>query len=702
MDNGEEIMKTNHIQKTTLITKNDKIGIVKLSNGQPINIKGGAKAKRAVNALAEFGMISFSREQSFKSSSYSIHFIKPVAKLKQLYNLGEEVMILCCNDSLANFKSRTKDFIDYLLGPQSEFRNRLDKVTCFLVDDCNDIEEIIKKDRIENPDTRLIIPFSYKELDGGIETEAFQNRMRTFLYERDLFGVASPLTDDNLFFGQNRSDTISELYGKYLQGEHGGLFGLRRIGKTSILNLLQRRIEQNCGVAIYFDCTKYHHLKWNSFLHQIIKELYIKYSDDTNEIATPILPKSFAINNSEERYSEEKASLSFEEDLKLIYDNLEKHRILLIFDEIEQISFETSPSQSWCNGNDALFFWQTLRSISQTDNRIFSFVITGVNPKCIEDSKINGQPNPIFNVLAPQYVTLFSYNDVKKMVSSIGAHLGLQFEEEIYAKLVDDYGGHPFLTRQVCSKINSDILEKRELRPYKISKYSYEKKAAECQVKMAAVIKQILGVLEDYYPEEYNLLKILALDGSAVFKKNLPFGNSSIAHLLGYCLVKKDQTDYYIRIRTIAEYLKEKFKFERKLDDESEKRARVTIRRGNIETKLRNLIQMNYTLKYGRKAKEQLINKVKNTSKDTAQEKRMQDKDLKKAMDELYFWQLKDLIIKDWSSYQQLFSDKVKFEQFFQIINSYRVDAHAKSLDEEAEALLNYAFKYFERNLDGI
>ena len=59
--------------------------------------------------------------------------------------------------------------------------------------------------------------------------------MRTFLYERDLFGVASPLRDDNLFFGKTRFNVISELYGKYLQGEHGGVFGLRRIGKTSIL-----------------------------------------------------------------------------------------------------------------------------------------------------------------------------------------------------------------------------------------------------------------------------------------------------------------------------------------------------------------------------------------------------------------------------------------------------------------------------------
>ena len=148
------------VQASTLVTKGDRIGIVRSDNGKPINIKGGPKAYKAIQALAKFGLISFSRDQYFKSSVYSLHFIKPVTKLKQLYNLGEEVLILCCNDSLTNFKSRTKDLIDFLLGSQSEYRNRLDKVTCFLVDDCDNIEEVIKRDRSENPDSRLIIPLS--------------------------------------------------------------------------------------------------------------------------------------------------------------------------------------------------------------------------------------------------------------------------------------------------------------------------------------------------------------------------------------------------------------------------------------------------------------------------------------------------------------------------------------------------------------
>ena len=45
--------------------------------------------------------------------------------------------------------------------------------------------------------------------------------MREFLYEKDLFGIASPLKNDMLFFGKDRTNIISELYARYKQGEAG-------------------------------------------------------------------------------------------------------------------------------------------------------------------------------------------------------------------------------------------------------------------------------------------------------------------------------------------------------------------------------------------------------------------------------------------------------------------------------------------------
>ncbi len=684
-----------------LVSPKDKTGIVDLASSGELQLCGTSGAQMAARRFSEYGLISFSREQRFKSTNYAFHFFKPVEKLKQLYNLGDEVLILCCSDSLERFKSRTKDFIDYLLSTQQEFKNRLDKVTCFLIDSQDDIEEIIKEDRIKNPDPRLIVPFSYEELQQGLDDEMLQGRLRTFLYERDLFGIASPLKDENLFFGRDRADLIAELYGKYRQGEHGGLFGLRRIGKTSILNLLRLRVEQSNGVVVYMDCTKYHHKRWNLFLQQIVREIFKKYSSGDAD-TVPSIPSGVLLDEDPARYEEQNASISFEEDLTSLYHHLDDTRILLIFDEIEQIGYTTSPSEYWRDGKDALFFWQAIRSVFQTNSRLLSFVITGVNPKCVELAKIDEVDNPIFSSLTPQYITLFDHKDVKKMVSDIGKYVGLRFEEEIFAGLTNDYGGHPFLIRQVCSRINMEVLERGEIRPYTVSKFSYEKHSEEYRAQMMSVIEQILGVLQDFYPTEYELLKILALDGSDAFVRRLTLGESTVSHLLGYCLIQKAEGDYHVRIRSVSQYLKEKYRHEKILDSWSEKRTRISIRRNDIEIKLREIVRTQYVCKFGGKAKEELIAHLKGTCKDPTQEKKIRALDLKSAMREVYFNQLKTLICKDWKDYASLFVDRAKFQNFFDLINQYRADAHAKELDEEEEAMLNIAFRYFEKALQDL
>lgn len=686
---------------STLVTDKDEIGIVNTGTNGRICIRGTQQAQFAVKEFSKYGLISFSRGQKFKSSDYSFHFIKPVKKLKELYNLGDEVLILCCNNSLAEFKSRTKDFLDYLLSSTQEFKNRLDKVTCFVVDDCDDIEDIIKFDRAKNPDSRLIVPFSYSELDNGLTDELLQSRLRTFLYERDLFGIAAPLQDENLFFGKDRTNLIAELYGKYRQGEHGGLFGLRRIGKTSILNLLRQRVDQSGGVAIYLDCSKYHHHRWNTFLHQIVTDIEKRYRDKYSGLLH-VLPDGYSLPPEASRYNEPKAPISFEEDISSLYYALGRTRILLIFDEIEQIGYTTSPSGHWKSGNDSLYFWQAIRSIFQTNSSLLSFIITGVNPKSIEISKINGTDNPIFNGLSAQYISLFDFDDVRKMVSNIGGYLGLRFDEEIFTKLIDDYGGHPFLIRQVCSRMNSEVLDRHEERPYTISKYSYEKHADDYQSQMAGVIEQILGVLQDYYPAEYELLKTLALDGSSAFKKKLQFGESTVAHLLGYCLIKKDNDDYFVRIQSISKYIRDKYRYDQTLTNWEDKRTRISIRRNDIELKLRKIVSMQFQLKFGKKSKEHLVTQLKNTTTDKTQETKLLSCDFKSAMQEIYFSQLKTLVTKNWKDYERLFNDRVKFEQFFDVINTFRADAHAKELGEEDEAILNLAFRYFENALKDI
>lgn len=680
---------------------NKRVGIAHVGvAADEIIISGNDQMKRAVRTLSNFGLITFSRMVRFKSSEYAIHFFKPTEHMKSMYSLGNELLIVGCFDGMNDFRSRTKDFIDYMLVTNTEFKNRLDKVTCFLIDGDVNVTQIVKDDRATSPDSRLIVPFSMSELQNGFTEDLFNNRLRDFLYEKDLFGIAVPLQNDTLFFGKDRSNVIAELYARYKQGEEGGLFGLRRIGKTSILNLLKLRIAESDGVAVYFDCSNSHHYRWYEFLQYIVSTIRQEYSIEKNDQI--FFPTEHKLDLSDDRYDEKHAAQSFSQDIQDMYKALGNRRILLILDEIESISFKTSPSVWWKNENDALYFWQAIRANIQMYNECLSFIVAGVNPMCIERQEINGTDNPIFGMFNPTYTSLFEYEDIKNMVSSIGGRQGLSFEEPVYGKLMEDYGGHPFLVRQVCSKINNDLNNQKMQRPTEVSVNSYKLKSDEYRQDMTSVIEQILGVIQEYYSQEFELLKRLALDGRNAFKKEIALGDNGIRHLMGYCLIEKEDGEYFIRIKSIEDYLKTKFIYDTSLNEQRDKRARINIRRDDIEEKLRTVILFSLNAKYGKKAKNQLITIIEKTSTDQAQRtKLINAPSLKKAIEELYLPQLKIVMEKHWKDYAVIFPDKSKYEAYMDLLQRSRiVGAHAKSVTEEEEVSYSVAFDYFEKALE--
>lgn len=645
-----------------------------------LQITGKKNEITIVNQFSEFFFITFSRESHFKSTIYYFDFMKPSATLRNSFNLGNEILILFSpNDDFATFKGRTLDFIDKTL---TEYSNRLDKICIFLISGDNNVERITREAETGDKDSRVFIPFSYKELlTCPLTKDILENKLRRYFYSRDLFALESPLRTEAYFFGRN--SIIQTLYDKYTIGEQGGLFGLRRSGKTSVLLALQRRVAQQGGVSVYFDCssTAVHMKSWHQLLKYIIQET-VK-SNDLN----------YTINDSEERYNEVNAGESFENDLRNIFKRLDNKRILLIFDEIEEISYSTSSSANWRDENDALHFWQTLRPIIQKDNSLFSFIVAGVSPQCIESPIINNHNNPIFCFLTPSYLELFDVDDVKKMVTNIGGYMGLSFDEEVFTNLTDDYGGHPFLIRHVCSMIAKNVSAQR---PYHVEKYEYREKASEYKLAMVKHVDSILYILEHTYLEEYELLKLLAIDSQDEFKNQMFGRESSVSHLLGYGILKKISDNYYITIATVTEYFNNKFKYEKSHNTTDDIWKMVTSRRGEIEIKLRKLVLLQITAQYG---KQNVKDKLGEVLEDYKRKKMMQVDVNQFIENDFLFSELKKVIIKNWRLFQNIFPEQDKFSFYADHINKYRVDAHSKTISKDDLALLRVAFNWFEEAL---
>lgn len=644
-----------------------------------LDICGSENEQKVTNEIAKFFAVTFSRSGKFKTTEYVFNFLKPGDEFREYYNLYNEVLLLF--SPYKEFDGRILDFVDKTL---EEFDNRLDKVCVFLVSNDDEIEKKVRLISSQNKDSKIIIPFTYHEiLRRGLNREYLNEKLRSYFYSRDLYALESPLKTETYFYG--RGKIVQELYDKYLLGEQSGLFGLRKTGKTSVLYALERQAINRKGCSLYIDCQNpsVYLCEWNQLLFKIIAELAQKYYPE------------YIVGLVEQKYIEKDAAAEFEKDIVAISQNVET-RILIMFDEIEHICFKTAESEHWKSGKGYCMFWQTVRSIFQKHPECFTFLIAGVNPLCIETAYINEVENPIFDMISIKYLELFSIDNVKMMTKEIGKYMGLSFDEEIYTRLTENYGGHPFLIRHICSLINR---ETTNVRPCKVSKYEYDTNKKAYDRKIVHYVEMVLSVLKTWYENEYELLEILAIDGSDEFKKALVYKEKEINHLLGYGIVKEVNDNYYITIDAVTIYLENMHKMSNKVTTKEEAWQQISIRRNTLEEKLRNLMLMQMTSQYGKKnVKSKLLEVI-----DTGRRTSLQDKEISDLIENAFFLlDVKKVIMKNWKLFENVFIDKGKFDNFLDVINKYRVDAHAKNITEPEMLMLTIAFNWFDECMEDL
>ncbi|QSX39713.1 AAA-like domain-containing protein [Shewanella cyperi] len=614
------------------------------------------------------------------NSVYKYIILNPTEIYTDMFNLDREIIVVFSN--YESIQARTLDVFEYILKKHSSLR--IEKICNILVSADSNVENSLETLVKNEPETQVIIPFSYSELDKVKDSFFFRNRFRKYFYTRDLFAFEAPLKKDIYFFGRN--DLIQELTNRLKSGENSGLFGLRKTGKTSLINGIERNLLKDKIRSAIIDCqeTSFNQRRWNEALFY----LCLKVKEYINiELEIP----------DESKFTEKDASHLTENFLKECRKGL-TGPIFLIFDEIENISRTTAPAEHWCNGKDFALFWQTLRSIFQRNTNLISYLIVGTNPTCIELPKIDNIDNPIFNHFNPVYIPGFQVKDTREMVRKLGKRMGLRFEENVYSKLTDDFGGHPFLMRHVCSLISKEVKELE--RPVDIGRNSYREAKDEFIVNHSNYLEMIISVLKDYYPDEYEMLSMLANDDISTFNDFADLHPSYTAHLLGYGLIRRERCGFDFNIDSIREYILDKSKYKKIGLTMEEKWSEISKRRNASELKLRKLVRFLLKAQMGaQEARETILNifgeprksKLSNLSYDELF-------DANKS--EIYFLDLGKIISKQWDVFKNSF-DKTKQETFKQLefINSSRGDAHAKVISDEQFSYFRLCMSNLENDL---
>ncbi len=618
-----------------------------------------------------------------KTSTYRYFLMRPTTIYSEMFNLQQE--LVCVFSPYDVFETRSLDAIDYAIKQYQPLR--VDRICSILISKDEVIESALQSIVKSDPESQIVIPFTYSELINLFKQDAYfmRNRFKSHFYTRDLFAFEAPLKKDIYFFGRN--DLIHRLVNRYRANECSGLFGLRKTGKTSVVFGVIRALSLIGAKSAIIDCQNpaFHQRRWNNALWYLIKEIL-----EQNKLNMQTAD--------EKEYTETNAPLIFEQELRKINAKIGKKNILIIFDEIENISFRISPSDHWANKLDFVYFWQTLRSLFQKLDNVFAYLVVGTNPLCIETPTVQGKDNPIFNQLPYEYIPGFDVPQTREMVRKIGRIMGLKFDEIIYGKLTDDFGGHPYLIRHVCSVINRIT---PPTRPTQIDKNIYEQAKNIFVRDYASYIEMILEVLTRFYSEEHEMLAYLANGDIKTFHEISDLSSAFTNYLIGYGIIQKVNNSFSFKVECIKEYLVQKQKYRKVNVTQNEMLHEISERRNLLEPRIRDIVRMQLLAAYGKNgAKQKIMDIFDNNRKAKHSGVSYEDLfDTNKV--DLYFDDLRKVICKNWPCFKNIFDRNMQdFNDRMKAINKYRVDAHAKQITPEKMAHFRVSMCEIEKQVE--
>lgn len=603
-------------------------------------------------------------------STYNYIVLKPTQSWTEFLNLEREIIVLF--SIYDTFQARSLDVIDQIIREKGELR--IDRICSVLVSNTPGIQKVIKDIlKTETSEFKAIVPFEYKEFDSKNSADGhfLRNRFSSYFFTRDLFAFESPLKKDYYFFGRKQS--ILNIVSRHKSNENSSLFGLRRSGKTSIIYAVDRALRSQNLASTIIDCQNpsFSNRNWREALHYILQQTLRQ-----NSLESKISLRA------EDSISDKEISDYFLEVMKIIYGKIGK--TLIIFDEIENITFNVSPSKIWREGSDFIMFWQAIRSVFNHGGSLFTFLIVGTNSSCLEASTINGIANPLFGSIQANYLEPFDLEATREMIRKLGRIMGLRFAEEVYSKIMSDFGGHPFLMRHVCSEIHKTAPSKR---PVDIKDIDYLSGKRSFDDQKDKYITLILDVLREFYPDEYSMLQYLALGDLDTFNEfalNIP---ELVSHLINYGIIEKSYSGYGFRIDIVKQHLIQMNRYKRINMSQDEKIIEMTERRTRIEKSLRDQIKKVVIVSVGANKAVEIVKNILTS--------RAKSDDIEILLNanetDLYFSDLVNIMTYEkngidlWVYFSNVYDNLTRdeFKIMMTVLNKHRrTEAHAKNVSE--------------------
>lgn len=475
-------------------------------------------------------------------------YLKLPAGLRDSFGTGREVLVWVVQS--AEFQARTvTQAADLIL----QERPRL----------CEDFSIIITHDPhtqehvTETADTLETIFLGFCVTDF-LQFKPFGDKdfvvaLKNRLYARDLYDLPSAVHRSEDFFG--RKVIVKELVTRLRNGSsHVGIFGLRKIGKTSLLYRLKTALRNDDSVYVAHvdvervDAIKQtaEHLLWNLGesiydSHRQIRNVngFLLFGQYRLFSAVPDASQVFEL---------------FDHDMRLLFSE-RRRKLVLMFDEIELLS-PLAPGSHW--GDSFVRSWRLLRGLDQQYPNRLSFFVTGTNPSVFESNSILGMESPVYNYFSINYLKPLLPEDVRSLLVDLGRRMGLSWRLEAVERVFSATGGHPALVRALASLVHRSI-PRREDQAVVMDEHV---RAAVDRffTERSSLLSQVVAILEEQYPNEHFLLELLAEARIGEYREYAEAFPSDTAHLSGYGLCEAPQKCTKIEIEMLQTSLQRRAK----------------------------------------------------------------------------------------------------------------------------------------------
>lgn len=352
------------------------------------------------------------------------------------------------------------------------------------------------------------------------------------------------------------SDAVSHL-------QHIGLFGLPKIGKTSLLWQLRNRPSQH--IVVYMDLQQVPS-ELSGIYHAIftacLREAAYKYPD----VSLTKFNQERPVNG----------NVQFCQRLVSLWEALREKtpdlKIVLLFDEADHLC--SSGQEAYPAFSVYQRLMDTIRKISQQYGFLVSLVAAS-RPDIFLKAIGKGQNHPGGQYYKELFLSTLSEEECNQMILSLGKQMGLHYTEESLSRLYYETSGHPYVTRQLCTLIMQHIFPLPGYHQREVSIPDHASLAPEMTVEVKDVVHAVSAYLEykaDYLESiwqslsslEQEMLQIVMMHESCTLDvlmgdshrdQNKREQRKAISSLLANELIEKCENKYSLKMGIFERYL---------------------------------------------------------------------------------------------------------------------------------------------------